>query len=103
MKGKIVEALRHGVPVVTTVVGAEGIGVVNGQEAIVAEDSAALAKAALNLLHDAELCASMSTKGAELIRRRFSRAAARESLNSVFHTPLCGLRIDPSEGFRARD
>jgi len=91
VKGKIVEAMRLGLPVVTTPVGAEGIGIEPGLNAIVAEDASELARGVLELLHDAERCAALSKAGAELVRHEFSRAAARHALNEVFRTPRCGV------------
>lgn len=89
VKGKVVEALRFGLPVVTTPVGAEGIGIAPGVEALVAEDAAGLAAGVLALLGDAERCSSLSQAGVALMRRRFTRSAARAALNKVFHTPRC--------------
>ena len=91
VKGKIVEALRLGVPVVTTPVGAEGIGIRPDQDAIVAEGAPALAEAVLELFRDPERCACLSAAGAALVNRRFSRAAARKVIGEVFHTPRCGI------------
>jgi O-antigen biosynthesis protein len=91
VKGKIIEAMRCGVPVVTTPIGAEGIGVKPGFDAIVAEAAPGLARGVLDLLGDTERCAALSRSGAELVRRQFSRAAARCALNEVFATPRCGV------------
>jgi len=79
-----VEAMRLGLPVVTTPIGAEGIGIEPGFNAIVAEDASGLARGVLELLHDAERCAALSKAGAELVRHQFSRAAALHALNEVF-------------------
>lgn len=100
------EALRLGVPVVTTPVGAEGIGIQPGRDAIVAEGVDALAEAVLELLGDPERCAALSAAGAALVDRRFSRTAARTVIGEVFHTPRCGicgsgrLIAPPAENFR---
>ena len=91
VKGKTVDALRLGVPVVTTPIGAEGIGIEPGCEAIVAEDAETLADGVLGLLRDPQRCAALSAAGAELVRRRFSRAAARTAIGEVFRTPRCGI------------
>ncbi len=103
VKGKVVDALRLGVPVVTTPVGAEGIGIEPGREALIADDPVGLARHALTLFDSTETCAALSVAGAALIRRRFSRAAARGAVADVFQTPhcsICGSRAvqAPSEG-----
>ena len=91
VKGKTVDALRYGLPTVLTPIAAEGIGIEPGREAIVAQDAAGLAKGVLELLKDFDRCAAMSAAGAELIRRRFSRSAARASVSAVFRTPRCEI------------
>jgi glycosyltransferase involved in cell wall biosynthesis len=50
MKVKVLESLASGVPVVTTRVGAEGVE--GGDGVVVAEDDAALARAAVSILRD---------------------------------------------------
>jgi GT2 family glycosyltransferase/SAM-dependent methyltransferase len=91
VKGKTVDAMRQGVPVVTTQIGSEGIGIEPGHHAIVAEDPAALAAGVLELLRDPERCAELSVAGADLVRRRFSRVTARRAIGSVFRTPRCAV------------
>lgn len=89
VKGKVVQALQHGVPVVTTAVGGEGIGLQAGVDALLEESSVALGAAALALLRDANRCAAQSEAGAALVRRRFSRTAGRRAAAAVFNTPRC--------------
>lgn len=91
VKGKVVQAMRYGVPVVATGVGAEGIGITAGEQALIAEDAAGLAAAVCALLADAERCQALSRAGAALIAERFSRAAARVALDAVFRTPRCAV------------
>lgn len=91
VKGKTVEAMRLGVPVVSTQVGIEGIGVTPGCEAIVAEGAQELAHAVLELLADAHRCAAQSAAGAALVARNYSRATARHEITKVFKTPRCGV------------
>jgi GT2 family glycosyltransferase/glycosyltransferase involved in cell wall biosynthesis/SAM-dependent methyltransferase len=91
VKGKVVEALRFGIPVVTTPVGAEGIGIRPGHDAIVATTADDLAQGVLTLLRSAERCAEMSAAGADLVKRKFSRAAANSIQQRIFNTPRCGV------------
>jgi FkbM family methyltransferase len=105
VKGKVVDALRQGVPVVTTRVGAEGIGIEPGRDAIVADSAIGLADGVLELFRDPARCAALSTAGIDLVRKRFSRAAARAAIGKVFQTPRCGIcgsgnLIVPEGGFR---
>ncbi len=91
VKGKVVQALQLGVPVVTTSIGAEGVGIEPGRDAIVAEGAEALAQAVVSLLRDAPRCAELSAAGVELVRRRFSRASARSAIERIFTTTRCGV------------
>jgi hypothetical protein len=91
VKGKTVDALRLGVPVVTTPIGAEGIGIRPGHDAIVAAGAKELAEGVLELLRDPARCAALSFAGADLIRKRFSRTAARITIDKIFLTPRCGI------------
>jgi glycosyltransferase involved in cell wall biosynthesis len=84
VKGKVVQALQLGVPVVTTPVGAEGIDIEPGHHAIVAEGASALADGVLSLFRDPARCAALSVAGTELVRRSFTRAAASEAIAKAF-------------------
>jgi GT2 family glycosyltransferase/SAM-dependent methyltransferase/glycosyltransferase involved in cell wall biosynthesis len=84
VKGKVVQSLQMGVPVVTTPVGAEGIGIVSGRDAIVAEGQEALAEAVILLLRDAHRCAELSSAGVELVKRKFSREMASLAIKTIF-------------------
>jgi len=91
VKGKVVDALRLGVPVVTTPIGAEGIGIVPGRDAIVAESASALAEACISLLGDAGRCCELSHAGTELVRAKFSRVAARRKIDEIFPVRTCAV------------
>ncbi len=84
VKGKVVQSLQMGVPVVTTPIGAEGIGIVSGRDAIVAEGREALAEAVISLLRDAHRCAELSSAGVELVKRKFSREMASLAIETIF-------------------
>ena len=79
VKLKVVEALREGLPLVTTPVGAQGLP---GLEAVasVCDDAAALADAVCDLLVDDALWARRSAAQIAYAAERFSAAALRESL-----------------------
>ncbi len=106
VRGKVVDALRLGVPVVTTRVGAQGIGIEPGVEAVVADDAAGLAEGVVTLLRDPGRCAALSNAGASLVRRRFSRTAARAALRAIFPAPCCvvcgsaGVVVAPDDNLR---
>ena len=83
MKGKIGEALAYGVPVVTTSVGAEGIGIVNGVHALVADTAEEFAQAVCRLIEDEPLWNRLSAAGKELLERRWGSNRMRKRLETV--------------------
>lgn len=68
---KILEAFAHGLPVVSTTVGCEGLDVIDGEHLLVADDPAAFAAACLRLSEDAELRTRLVTAAAELWKSRY--------------------------------
>jgi glycosyltransferase involved in cell wall biosynthesis len=79
IKGKIVEAMRYGVPVVTTSVGAEGIG--SASEGLsVADDANAFANAVWQLCQDNVAWSVMSERSISTIQKSFSKDAAKNIL-----------------------
>ena len=64
---KIIEGWAHGVPVVSTTLGAEGLGAVDGGDILIADEPAALAGCCANLLADEQLRDRLAEAG----RNRF--------------------------------
>lgn len=83
VKGKIVASLQAGVPVVTTSVGNEGLDLVPGVEALVADAAPALAAAITDLWSDQAMQDRLARAGQAVLRDRYSDAAARRALQSV--------------------
>jgi O-antigen biosynthesis protein len=79
MKGKVIEALHHGLPLVTTPVGAQGL---DGLDAIacVSVDEGVLARALLELLQDDEAWRRASRAQQAYVEGRFSLAAMQQVL-----------------------
>lgn len=67
MKGKVTEALSAGTPVVTTTVGAQGLGAVSGVHLHVADTAAAFADAVVVCLEDPLAAEAMGARGRELV------------------------------------
>ena len=68
---KVVEALAHRLPIVTTTVGCEGIDVRNGTTALVADDAVAFAEACIRLLRDPDRAARLGAAAREACLRHF--------------------------------
>lgn len=71
VKGKVVEAMRNGLPMVTTSVGVQGLDYAS--EALFASDEAAtIADYVVRLLENDELWRQRSARSQEIVRREFS-------------------------------
>lgn len=81
INGKIGEALAHGLPVVTTNIGAAGLGLRDGEEALIADSPEDLAAATVRLYTDAALWRGLSDKGYEHVERNFSPRVVRKVVN----------------------
>lgn len=85
---KILEAMARGVPVVTTSLGCEGLGLVAGREAAVADDPASFAAQVDRLLEDDELCRSLARRARELVERRFDWSRIGDRLEAALQPAL---------------
>jgi len=79
LKGKVVEAMRHGLPIVTTSAGAQGLAGASNAIAI-HDDPEEFAKAVIMLLDDDDLWEKRSGAGLVYIKKHFSRDAMRKVL-----------------------
>ena len=83
MRGKVLEALAMGRPVVTTPLGAEGLGASPGTHLFVADGADALAAMTRRLLDDAALAVRIGGAGRAFVEERFdwdAIAAAHEEI-----------------------
>jgi GT2 family glycosyltransferase/SAM-dependent methyltransferase len=80
VKGKIVEALAAGLPVVTTAVGAEGLALAQGRSALVASDDADFARSVAALYTDPALWERLRRGGLELAARDHSIGRFRQAV-----------------------
>lgn len=83
MKGKVGHALSFGLPVVTTSIGAEGIGLVSGETALISDDPDEFANMIAQLYADESLWTRLSSSGRELIASRFSEGVVKEKLMAL--------------------
>jgi glycosyltransferase involved in cell wall biosynthesis len=84
MRTKILEALAAGMPVVSTAIGAENIGLVDGRHYLRAESPAEMTDALLRLARSPELAASLASAGAELIEERYRWEAITRRVELVY-------------------
>lgn len=83
VKGKVNEAMSHGVPVVATPIAAEGMFLVDGKNALIAAGAEEFSAAVLRLYSDEALWSHISEQGYHNIRDHFSSDAARRSLEEL--------------------
>jgi hypothetical protein len=79
-KRKVLQALMHGTPTVSTSIGVEGLRLTDGSHVLVANDAAAFAGAIPRLLTDDELWERLKTEGRAHITASHGRQAARTQL-----------------------
>jgi glycosyltransferase involved in cell wall biosynthesis len=75
---KIIEAGACGVPVVSTTLGAEGLAVVNGRDALIADEPSSFADSIIRLLEDPDLASSLTRNLKSLVWEKHSVAALAE-------------------------
>lgn len=81
---KILEAMASGLPVVTTPMGIEGITARDGQEVLIAQTPAELARAALRLLRDKPLAQEISGAARNLVCRKYGWQDIAQSLDRIY-------------------
>ncbi len=72
VNGKIGEALSYGLPVVTTSIGAEGVGLTSGENAMIADHPEEFATSVLRVYRDMDLWHRLSESGYKHIENRFT-------------------------------
>ncbi len=94
VKGKVVEAMQQGLPLVTTTIGAEGLPGLE-HAARVADTAPALAEAVVSLLRDDRAWSACSTVQRAYASERFSRAALAASLFAALDPATTQHRSGP--------
>ena len=84
MKGKIGEAMAHGLPVVTTSVGMEGFGLTPFANVLVGDTPQEFAKSTCDLLRNAALHQRIRQAGWSFINERFSPQTVAERVDTIF-------------------
>jgi glycosyltransferase involved in cell wall biosynthesis len=84
VKGKVNQAMAHGLPVVATTPAVEGMHLRAGDDVLVADDAAAFAAAVLRLHGDEALWNRIAANGRDNVARHFSMDAARGVVRDLF-------------------
>ena len=80
VKGKVNQAMSHGLPVVATPAAVEGMDLTHGQHVLVADTPAAYAQEIIRLYNDPVLWQQLVEGGKANVAKTFSRDVAREEL-----------------------
>ena len=88
VKGKVNQAMSHGLPVVLTTLAAEGMYLRDGVDALVRDEATAMAEAIDRVYHDEALWLRLSDAGLDNVRNHFSTDRAREVLQRALNEPL---------------
>ncbi len=92
VKGKTIEAMKFGIPVVGSRVAFQGIQVKDNEEALVGEDEQEIASLILTLLESPPMCEEISKKSIDFVKREYSLDSARESLRTFLDLEVPLLR-----------
>ena len=82
VNGKIGEALSYGLPTVTTSIGAEGLGLVHGRSAMIADDPEEFAERVLEVYHNKDVWRSLSDCGYRHIENHFTPEVIGERIET---------------------
>ena len=85
-KGKVSTAMSYGLPVVSTMIGAEGMDLIDGENVLLADDPADFAAACLRLYRDRDLWEKLSLNGQTLVQENHSLAMGRRVLSEAIET-----------------
>jgi GT2 family glycosyltransferase len=85
-KGKLVSAMAHGVPIVTSPVGAEGLNLQHANSAMIADDPAAFVAATQRLYEDEALWRHLSQAGLAKADAEFSTGLGQSVLAAAIET-----------------
>ena len=94
IKGKVLEAMAHGVPCVLSPVAAEGIGVRNGKDCMIAHTADEWVEAILKLQTDGEFWHLISENARTHVRDSYSFASGRLQMRAI---------LEAAELFRFKD
>jgi O-antigen biosynthesis protein len=83
LKGKIIQSMAAGLPVVTTAIGAEGAFLGDGDNALIADDADAFVKNVVLLYQNQELWQKISVNSLDTIQKHFSLSSWQEELSRV--------------------
>lgn len=83
VKGKVGQAVEHGIPVVSTTIGAEGMHLENNTSVAIADDPVAFARAITELYFDETKWHTIQQGAKKIVDSHFSRESTKKSLKNI--------------------
>jgi lipopolysaccharide/colanic/teichoic acid biosynthesis glycosyltransferase len=96
---KVLEAMACGTPVVSTVVGTNGLGLIHGRDVVVANEPEALAGEILDLLASPDRRERLGRAGRRYVEREHSWDASAHRLESIYLGVVEDLETHPRMAF----
>ena len=84
---KLIEAMSYGIPVVVSTVGAAGLHLDEGREALIAESDDEFVEKVVRLYEDESLWATVQRAGQDYVRRHCAPDAMRKRLADALSDP----------------
>lgn len=81
---KILEAMASALPVVTTSVGAEGLGVTDGREALIKDDLEELVDSAIKVLREPKLALRLGEAGRKFVNKNYTWDVSARKLDRIY-------------------
>jgi glycosyltransferase involved in cell wall biosynthesis len=103
VKGKVLEGMRYGVPVIGTSTAIEGIPATPSQDFLLGDTPQDLASHAVSLLGDAAACAQLSAAATELLRGNYTAEAAWHAVSSLLTQCTHPFSLRGSEQSKSTD
>lgn len=95
---KLIEAMAHGLPIVTTTKGAEGLGVRDGVHLIMADTAREFALATGMLLDNPQLCLRLGANARRLVGERYTWAVQGPRLRELVAQLISARSVEPAHG-----
>jgi len=89
-RGKVLEAMAMGMPIVSTSLGAEGVSAVSGEDMLIADDPRDFAAAVVRLMENDSMCERLGERARSLAVERFSWEKGVEELEGVLDEVVGG-------------
>jgi len=86
---KILEGMAHGIPIVSSTVGAEGIDVTPGTDIMIADDPETFAERCVGLAHSEQQRKALSIAGRELVERKYQWSSIESHVRSFVRNGAC--------------